>query len=365
MERKLIFLDIDGTLTEPGKNAPPDSAVEAVHAARANGHRVVLCSGRNRGMLSPLLRYGFDGLVGSAGGYIEYAGEVVYDCPMTPEQQALALDVFQRSGVYRTVEGRDSSYTDEAFKEFLREAAQAEGNSELLRWREQIECELGIRPMAEYRGEPVYKMGFVSRSADGLREPMQALGDSFDFCIQGTDQFGAINGDVTALTLSGLSTRRFSFEAFLPHDKKERRAVLEALQTETHTIILYEAPHHLKSTLAELYDSLGERKITLCRELTKIHETIEQFTLSTAINHFEYTEPRGEYVLVIEGVSIEELNAREQAKWESLSIPEHLELYLAKGLNKKDAMKEVAKDRGVPKREIYQQLLHHQENKEL
>ena len=199
----------------------------------------------------------------------------------------------------------------------------------------------------------------------GISDPGEEIvGQAYAAGIKVTSLPGAC-ACVTALTLSGLSTRRFSFEAFLPHDKKERRAVLEALQTETHTIILYEAPHHLKSTLAELYDSLGERKITLCRELTKIHETIEQFTLSTAINHFEYTEPRGEYVLVIEGVSIEELNAREQAKWESLSIPEHLELYLAKGLNKKDAMKEVAKDRGVPKREIYQQLLHHQENKEL
>ena len=147
-------------------------------------------------MLSPLLEYGFDGLVGSAGGYIEYGGQVVYDCPMTPEQQKLTMDVFQRSGVYRTVEGRDRSYTDEAFKDFLREAAQAEGNSELLRWREQIESELGIRPMAEYQGEPIYKIGFVSRNANDLREPMRVLGDSFDFCLQGTDQFGAINGEL-------------------------------------------------------------------------------------------------------------------------------------------------------------------------
>ena len=196
MDSKLIFLDIDGTLTEPGKNEPPASAVEAVRMARANGHRVLLCSGRNRGMLSPLLEYGFDGLVGSAGGYIEYGGQVIYDCPMTPAQQELVLDVFQRNGVFRTVEGKDTSYTDEAFKDFLREAAQADGNSELLRWREQIEGELGIRPMAEYRDEPVYKVGFVSRDAAGLREPMRVLGNCFDFCIQGTDQFGAINGEL-------------------------------------------------------------------------------------------------------------------------------------------------------------------------
>lgn len=196
MEYKLIFLDIDGTLTEPGKNVPPASAVEAIRKARANGHKVVLCSGRSYGMLSPLLRYGFDGLVGSAGGYIEYGGRVIYDCPMTAEQCNAAMDVFQRSGVFRTVEGKDHSYTDESFKDFLRESAQAGGNSELLRWREQIESELGIRPMAEYGGEPVYKIGFVSRDANGLREPMKVLGDSFDFCIQGTDQLGSINGEL-------------------------------------------------------------------------------------------------------------------------------------------------------------------------
>ena len=125
-----------------------------------------------------------------------YGGEVIYDCPMTPEQQRLAMDVFLRSGVYRTVEGKDTSYTDEAYKEFVLKTAQAEGSSELLRWREQIERELNIRPMAEYHGEPVYKIGFVARSANDLREPMRVLGDSFDFCIQGTDQFGAINGEL-------------------------------------------------------------------------------------------------------------------------------------------------------------------------
>lgn len=162
---------------------------------------------------------------------------------------------------------------------------------------------------------------------------------------------------ITALTLSGLSTRRFAFEAFLPYDKKERRIILEALKTETRTTILYEAPHHLKATLNELYTVLGDRKITLCRELTKLHETIELFTLSTAVDYFTTHEPKGEYVLVLEGISQEELNAKEQQKWKSLSIPEHMELYLSKGLSKKDAMKEVAKDRGVSKRDIYRQLL--------
>lgn len=263
MEHKLIFLDIDGTLTEPGKNVPPASAVEAIRSARTNGHRVVLASGRNRGMLSPLLRYGFDGLVGSAGGYIEYGGQVVYDCPMTPEQQRLVLDVFQRNGVFRTVEARDSSYTDEAFKEFLQEAAQAEGNSELLRWREQLESELGIRPMAEYRGEPVYKVGFVSRDAAGLREPMRVLGDSFDFCIQGTDQFGAINGELINKAFNkGLAVERLC--EFLGTDIRDTIAFgdsmndLEMIQTARIGICMGNGSEALKKIADEVCLPVGQ-----------------------------------------------------------------------------------------------------------
>ena len=263
MERKLIFLDIDGTLTEPGKNVPPASAVEAVRTARANGHRVVLCSGRNRGMLSPLLRYGFDGLVGSAGGYIMYGEEVVYDCPMTPAQQGLVLDVFQRNGVFRTVEGRDNSYTDEAFKDFLREAAQAEGNSELLRWREQIENELGIRPMAEYRGEPVYKVGFVSRDAADLREPMRVLGDSFDFCIQGTDQFGAINGELINKAFNkGLAVERLCEYLGVPIDDTiafgDSMNDLEMIQTAGLGVCMGNGSEALKKIADEVCPPVGE-----------------------------------------------------------------------------------------------------------
>ena len=198
MNQKLIFLDIDGTLTEPGKNVPPPSAVEAVRRAREKGHKVVLCSGRNYGMLYPVLQYGFDGLISSAGGYIEYGGEVVYDCPMTPEQQKRVLDIFKESGIYRTIGGRNNSYTDEGFKEFLAENAQSEANSELLRWRIQIESELDIHPMAEYDGEPIYGMAFMSRGAERLEKPMQALQDEFDFCIQDEDACGIVNGELVS-----------------------------------------------------------------------------------------------------------------------------------------------------------------------
>lgn len=198
MERKLIFLDIDGTLTEPGKNVPPRSAVRAVRLAREKGHKVVLCSGRNYGMLFPVMQYGFDGLAASAGGYIEYGGQVVYDCPMTKDQQAKVLDIFKESGIYRTIGGRNHSYTDEGFKEFLAENIQSKANSELLRWRIQIENELGIHPMSEYDGEPIYGMAFMSRGAERLRKPMQVLKDEFDFCIQDEDACGIVNGELSS-----------------------------------------------------------------------------------------------------------------------------------------------------------------------
>lgn len=162
---------------------------------------------------------------------------------------------------------------------------------------------------------------------------------------------------ITALTVSGLSTRRFVFEAFLPSDKKERQRILTSLQTETRTVILYESPHHLKNTLSLLYDSLGNRSITLCRELTKIHETIQLMTLADAISYYQENDPRGEYVLVLAGRDPDELKAEEKSSWQSISIEEHMERYLSQGFSRKDAMKQVASDRGVPKREIYQSLL--------
>ena len=162
---------------------------------------------------------------------------------------------------------------------------------------------------------------------------------------------------VTALTISGLPTRRFCFEAFLPADKKERKAVLNQLKTETRTIILYEAPHRLKKTLQELKSELGNRNMTLCRELTKRHEDYKRMTIQELIDYYEGKEVRGECVLVIEGVTFQQMEEEEQKSWENISIEEHMEKYLSQGLSKKDAMKQVAKDRGVGKRDIYQALL--------
>ena len=162
---------------------------------------------------------------------------------------------------------------------------------------------------------------------------------------------------ITALTLSGLPTRRFAFEAFLPSDKKERQAVLAELVNETRTIILYEAPHRLLKTLNELLEVLGNRKMTLCRELTKKHETAFASTIEDILKFYETQEPKGECVLVIEGKSRSELVQEERARWEEMTIEEHMEVYLAQGMDKKEAMKAVAKDRGVSKRDIYQALL--------
>lgn len=162
---------------------------------------------------------------------------------------------------------------------------------------------------------------------------------------------------ITALTLSGLPTRRFCFEAFLPSDKKERKQILEELRSETRTILLYEAPHHLKKTLAELYEVLGNRRITLCRELTKKFETVFPTTLEGAVSFYEENDPRGEYVLVLEGIDRKELLEEQKRSWQEMSLQEHLVLYENQGYSNKEAMKLVAKDRGVGKRDIYQQLL--------
>lgn len=162
---------------------------------------------------------------------------------------------------------------------------------------------------------------------------------------------------VTALTLSGLATRRFAFEAFLPTDKREKRQILDSLVNETRTMIIYEAPHRLLRTLQELAETLGNRKITICRELTKKHETVFLTTLDEAVAFYTENEPKGECVMVIEGKSFDTLKTEDREEWKKLSVEEHMEHYLSQGMDKKDAMKAVAKDRGVSKQEIYRQLL--------
>ena len=162
---------------------------------------------------------------------------------------------------------------------------------------------------------------------------------------------------ITALTMSGLPTRRFAFEAFLPRDKKERAAVLKQLKNETRTMIVYEAPHHLGKTLEELFEVLGDRKITVCRELTKRYEEKTLTTISECLNYYKENEPRGEYVLVIDGKTFKEMEEEERKAWETMSLEEHMAMYEAQGTSHKEAMKLVAKDRGISKRDVYQALL--------
>ena len=167
---------------------------------------------------------------------------------------------------------------------------------------------------------------------------------------------------VTGLVLSGLPSRRFAFEAFLPQDKKERREILRELKEEFRTMVLYEAPHRLLRTLEELREVLGEsRRAAVCRELTKKHETLFRGTLGEACAHYRQEAPRGECVLVLEGRSRLEVRQAEQENWKAMSLEDHMALYMEKGMDRKEAMKQVARDRGCSKRDVYQQLLEQEE----
>ncbi|MDY6399871.1 MAG: HAD family hydrolase [Synergistales bacterium] len=182
---KLIFLDIDGTLTAPGENTPPDSAVEAIEKARAKGNKVFLCTGRNPDMLRPLLKYKFDGFISCAGGYVavgEKYDEILYDHPMTSEQRDLALKVLHKNGVFCTIEAEGGSWGDENLGSFL--SSQGEGNSEIERWRKALSSNLGIKPMSEYDGSPVYKVVIMCLDMAQLDEAKKALGNEFNFVLQ-------------------------------------------------------------------------------------------------------------------------------------------------------------------------------------
>ena len=182
---KLIFLDIDGTLTAPGENTPPDSAVEAIEKTRAKGNKVFLCTGRNPDMLRPLLKYKFDGFISCAGGYVavgEKYDEILYDHPMTSEQRDLALEVLHKNGVFCTIEAEGGSWGDENLGSFL--SSQGEGNSEIERWRKALSSNLGIKPMSEYDGSPVYKVVIMCLDMAQLDEAKKALGNEFNFVLQ-------------------------------------------------------------------------------------------------------------------------------------------------------------------------------------
>lgn len=183
---KLIFLDIDGTLTTPGSNEPPQSALDAIKAAQQKGHKVFLCSGRNPGMLSPLLKFGFDGVVASAGGYVTVGDEVIYDMPMTKEESELAVEKLHETGVFCTIECRDGAFGDEDLGSFLESNAGSDGkgNSEIERWRKALAGSLNIRPMGEYDGAPVYKVVVMCLHPEQLEPAKKVLEDKYNFVMQ-------------------------------------------------------------------------------------------------------------------------------------------------------------------------------------
>ncbi len=193
----------------------------------------------------------------------------------------------------------------------------------------------------------------------GISDPGEEL---VRICCEAGIEVNALPGAaacVTALTVSALSTRRFAFEAFLPRDKKKRGNILQELKNETRTIVIYEAPHHLLHTLEELYQVLGNRKISVCRELTKKHEEILRMSLEEAVDYYKVQEARGEFVLVVEGKSYDDIEEENRQKWTTMDLQEHMNLYESKGISRKEAMKQVAKDRGISKRDVYHQLLNH------
>lgn len=198
---KLIFLDIDGTLTKPGENIPPDSAVDAINKARAKGNKVFLCTGRNPDMLKPLLKYKFDGIISCAGGYVavgENCEEVLYDHPMTNEQRDIALKALHDNGVFCTIEAYGGSWGDENLGDFL--SSQGEGNSELERWRKALSANLGIKPMSQYDGSPIYKVVIMCNKLSQLDDAKKALGDKFNFVVQdvrvGNSDQTCVNGEI-------------------------------------------------------------------------------------------------------------------------------------------------------------------------
>ena len=194
MYKKLIFLDIDGTLTPAGSNTPPESAMKAVRMARDKGHGVFLCTGRNPAMLAPVLALGFDGAVAGAGGYVFAGDRVLFDCPMEKEAFETGMRLLKENGVFRTIEAKDTTWGDEDLGDFL--ASAGEGNSELVRWRKALAEQLNIHPMAEYDGSPVYKIVFMCRTAEQLAPARAALEKDYNFVVQDVAAHNCLNGEL-------------------------------------------------------------------------------------------------------------------------------------------------------------------------
>lgn len=209
MKRKIIFLDIDGTLLAMGQTEPPSSALEAIRRARQNGHQVYLCTGRNYAMLSPILKYGFDGVVANAGGYILCGEEVIYDCPMEEALRERTLRILGEHGVFRMLETQDAVYIDQEVRSFMDRDAVNGSSSELKRWKEAMETEMNLHPLAEYRGEPAYKIVVMCEDEKRLTEAYGYLQEDFILCLQDFTKNGFANGELVNRQFSkGEAVRR-------------------------------------------------------------------------------------------------------------------------------------------------------------
>lgn len=201
MKQKLIFLDIDGTLLPPGEMIVPESAVDAIHRARANGHKVFLCTGRNLRMTQPLFHYGFDGFVCSAGGYVGCDGKILVDIPMEPEQVSGLRAALERAGAECTLEVRDETYGGikmiERFADLFSKTS-GKVNSEAERWRKMMEFGMTICPIEKYHGEPVYKIVFIAPNEECLTEVKRQYESQFVFCESrhGDEGGGIVNGEL-------------------------------------------------------------------------------------------------------------------------------------------------------------------------
>lgn len=211
MGHKLIFLDVDGTLTHPGGQRPPESAVRAINKARAQGHRVFPCSGRNYGMLEPLLRYGFDGGITSCGGYVFADDEVLQDCPLTKEQRQRIMTLFAEGGAFLEMEARDASFTDDGARRYLADGGR---NEHLLSMIRAVWEDLGPKSISEYDGRPVYKMVFVSPGEDRIEAARTELGGELDFIIHDFSEPDCVFGEIINRKFDKGSSARLVAEHF-------------------------------------------------------------------------------------------------------------------------------------------------------
>ena len=194
MKQKLIFLDIDGTLTIPGTQAPPESAVKAIRRAQALGHKLFLCTGRSRAMLSPFYGYGFEGAVSSAGGYVYTNEKVLFDCPMTTEQFETGARLLRENRVHFTAESRDITWYDDMPESLFEHAPDT--HSELMRWKKAMSEQFWMHPFSEYDGSPVYKLVFMCNDEDQFRPARQAMEAEFRFIYEKVEALSMIFGEM-------------------------------------------------------------------------------------------------------------------------------------------------------------------------